>query len=165
MSLYARLAAALLVAALVAAALWKHSLMVEAVREEGRAEIRAQVELRDAREAEDDAKERARRAERQQESLNAHIQAAQAAAADAARARRAAGELRDHVADLEHLAAGLAGAATDVERAAAVAATRMLADLQRRADERAGILADYADRARLAGQLCEQQYDALSAKP
>ncbi|MCT9015390.1 DUF2514 family protein, partial [Cupriavidus gilardii] len=31
-----------------------------------------------------------------------------------------------------------------------------------RADRRAGILAEYADAARIAGQACERAYDALS---
>ena len=37
----------------------------------------------------------------------------------------------------------------------------VLADVLGRADARAGILAAYADRARIAGQACERSYDAL----
>jgi len=62
-----------------------------------------------------------------------------AAAADAARAG-----VLDHVAELEARAAA-GDSCTAADRQAAGAAARMLADLQRRADERAGILAAYAD--------------------
>ncbi|AOK40853.1 DUF2514 family protein [Burkholderia vietnamiensis] len=38
----------------------------------------------------------------------------------------------------------------------------LLADVLGRADQRAGELAEYADRARIAGQQCERDYDALT---
>ncbi len=38
----------------------------------------------------------------------------------------------------------------------------LLANLFSRADERAGELAEYADRARIAGHACERQYDSLN---
>jgi hypothetical protein len=41
--------------------------------------------------------------------------------------------------------------------------TRLLAELRRRADERAGELAKAADASRIAGQACEKAYDALVA--
>ncbi|WP_353506416.1 DUF2514 family protein [Variovorax sp. J31P207] len=37
----------------------------------------------------------------------------------------------------------------------------VLANVLERADRRAGILAEYADRARIAGLACERSYDAL----
>ena len=37
----------------------------------------------------------------------------------------------------------------------------VLADVLRSADERAGVPAEYADAARIAGQRCERDYDAL----
>lgn len=40
----------------------------------------------------------------------------------------------------------------------------VLADVLSRADERAGILADYADRARIAGLACERSYQAPMTK-
>lgn len=40
----------------------------------------------------------------------------------------------------------------------------VLADVLSRADERAGILADYADRARIAGLACERSYDSLKPR-
>ncbi|WP_334070261.1 DUF2514 family protein, partial [Burkholderia cepacia] len=39
----------------------------------------------------------------------------------------------------------------------------LLANVLGRADQRAGDLAEYADRARIAGQQCERDYDALTA--
>lgn len=77
---------------------------------------------------------------------------------DAAAAAGAAGRLRDHVATLAARAAD--SCAADGGQAAAQAAG-MLADLQRRADERAGILASYADAARIAGEACERAYESL----
>lgn len=38
----------------------------------------------------------------------------------------------------------------------------LIADVLGRADQRAGELAEYADRARIAGQQCERDYDALT---
>ncbi|VWC27090.1 gp23 [Burkholderia lata] len=38
----------------------------------------------------------------------------------------------------------------------------LLADVLGRADQRAGDLAEYADRAGMAGQQCERDYDALT---
>lgn len=38
----------------------------------------------------------------------------------------------------------------------------MLADMLGRIDERAGILAKYADKARIAGEACQRQYDSLT---
>lgn len=82
-----------------------------------------------------------------------------AAAADAARAG-----VLDRVAELQARATA-ADSGSAATRQAAAAAARMLADLQRRADERAGILAAYADEARIAGQACERAYDSLTEKP
>ncbi|WP_372826549.1 DUF2514 family protein [Polaromonas sp.] len=41
---------------------------------------------------------------------------------------------------------------------------RVLADLFRRADDRAGILADYAGKAAAAGLTCERSYDSLTRR-
>jgi hypothetical protein len=157
---------AAIAAATVAAVTWAVGTYNESLREEGRAEIRAAVAAERAQLAELSARETARRLERQQENANAFLQDRDRAAADAARARDAAGQLRDHVDTLERIArgAGASDSAALASRQAADTAARMLADLQRRADERAGLLAEYADRARLAGQLCERDYDALTVR-
>jgi hypothetical protein len=68
------------------------------------------------------------------------------------------------VRDAARATAALAGqvcadSSTTQLREAAGAAARMLADLRERADERAGILAQFATDAHLAGRACERDYD------
>lgn len=143
------------------AAIARHN---ERMREQGRAEIRAQVAKQAAAQAEQNARETQRRLARQKENDDAAAADQAALAADRVRLRDAARGLRQRVADLEHLAAGVAcrDPAPESQRETAAAAAGMLAQLQRRADERAGILADYADRARIAGLQCQADYDALN---
>jgi len=106
--------------------------------------------------------EEQRRAEAQEEArVHAHeertIADAGAAGADAAGQR-----LRD---DSAKLAATVSCPGTDTAAIArgqaATRAAMVLSDLLTRADERAGELAKAYDRARIAGQQCEQEYDAL----
>lgn len=97
---------------------------------------------------------------------NAHETQTQltAARADADDARRAGDRLQQRVAAL--VAAARASAAhSGAEPAVAPAgdAIGVLADVFSRADKRAGILAEYADAARIAGAGCERDYDALRA--
>jgi hypothetical protein len=86
------------------------------------------------------------------------------AAADADAARAAAGRLRGDLASYitAHRAAAQARAAAG-QCAPDTAALDLLAELQRRADERAGELARIADDARGRGSACERAYDAGSA--
>lgn len=82
-------------------------------------------------------------------------------AADADAARLAAGRLRSDLAD--YIAAHRAAAqarATAGQCTPDAGALDLLADLQRRADERAGELARIADDARGRGRACERAYDA-----
>ncbi len=83
------------------------------------------------------------------------------AAADADAARAAAGRLRGDLADYitAHRAAAQARAAAG-QCAPDTGALDLLAELQRRADERAGALARIADDARHRGSACERAYDA-----
>jgi len=91
-------------------------------------------------------------------------QAQARAAADADAARAAAGRLRGDLADYitAHRAAAQARAAAG-QCTPDTAALDLLAELQRRADERAGALARIADDARHRGSACERAYDAGSA--
>lgn len=85
-------------------------------------------------------------------------------AADADAARAAAGRLRGDLADYitAHRAAANARAAAG-QCAPDTSALDLLAELQRRADERAGELARIADDARGRGSACERAYDAGAA--
>ncbi|HDR8931678.1 TPA: DUF2514 family protein [Burkholderia vietnamiensis] len=82
-----------------------------------------------------------------------------AALADAFAARAAAGSLQQRV---DQLVAAAHHPAATTRSPAAGDALDLLADVLGRADQRAGDLAEYADRARIAGQQCERDYDALT---
>lgn len=85
------------------------------------------------------------------------------ATAAAARADLAAGSLRESTIALVAAARKACGSSdTGPGGAPASDPIGVLADVQRRADERAGILAKYADAASIAGDACERSYDSLS---
>lgn len=126
-------------------------------------------------------RERADLAESRRKTEQELIDAQQAHAAEVAAlsvqrdAARASGRVvADRVRDAARATAVLAGqvcadsAAAGV-RATAATAAGMLADLRERADERAGILAQFATDAHLAGRACEREHDkaraALMAAP
>lgn len=107
----------------------------------------------------------AQRADLQRKAIDeAEFKAAQARA-DAVLADAARGRLQQRVADLAATARRAAanpsapGASAPAEDAAG-----MLADLQRRADETAGIMARVADERGTAGEVCERAYDALTLR-
>ena len=82
-----------------------------------------------------------------------------AANADAATARTAAAGLRQQLADYRQRARcnpTTAGGSTPTEDP-----IFLLSDLLARADERAGELAEFADRAHIAGRACEAAYNSL----
>lgn len=87
-----------------------------------------------------------------------------AAVGDAIRARAAHDRLQRDVAEFltAHRVAAQARAAAG-DGAPDSAALDLLADLRRRADERAGELAEIADRARISGTACERAYDSAHA--
>lgn len=86
----------------------------------------------------------------------------EAAKADAADADAASNRLRKQT---ERLTASLrscpTGAATSEGGETRARAADLLADVLRRADERAGELAQIADRARSSGSACERSYDSI----
>ena len=84
------------------------------------------------------------------------------AAAGADRARTAGQRLQRELADYitQHRARALAAAAAGQCPPDAGAAIDLLADLQRRADDRAGALAAVADDARARGLACERTHDS-----
>ena len=82
-----------------------------------------------------------------------------AAHADAVASRAAAAGLRQQLADYRQRARSnpaITGGSTPAEDP-----LFLLSDLLSRADERAGELAEFADRAHLAGRACEAAYDSL----
>ena len=83
-----------------------------------------------------------------------------AAADDAAVAASTADSLQRQV---DKLLAGRSSCDSRVAQGSATIRdlTTVLADLRRRADERAGELARIADASRIAGQACERAYDSL----
>lgn len=101
-----------------------------------------------------------------QEEARAHAQEERTIADAGAAGADAAGERLQHAG--ANLAATVSCPGTDtVAIARGQAATRaamVLSDLLARADERAGELAKAYDRARIAGQQCEQEYDALRGR-
>ncbi|MEC5321180.1 DUF2514 family protein [Brenneria populi subsp. brevivirga] len=106
---------------------------------------------------------------RRQEAINAISTNAQReieqAQTDAVNAQSAADSLRDTIATIRRkLAASETGriSATAAAGAARASTAILLADVLQRADDRAGELAAYADRARVAGLTCERAYDAIT---
>src|SRR5690606_32905849 len=82
--------------------------------------------------------------------------------ADLANARRAAGGLRVELDKIRAESAG-SGARTTSECETARTTAGMLAELLGELNEMAGIYAEAADRARLAGLICEQSYHAVAS--
>ena len=103
-----------------------------------------------------------------QERNRAEIDRERRAAVADARAARAESLRMSEWADAQvRIAAANRGAADPAagqQCEAAGGAAGVLAHVLKQLDERAGILAEYADRARLAGQQCERDYQALTLK-
>lgn len=166
--IYTHAAAALAGAALAGLAAWNiqgwrlaaevervnanHAAYVAAIEQDARKAIEQQrhAEARAAEEVERIARESHEALERSR--------------ADADAARTAADGLRRQLA--AYLAAARAGAAHPGPAAPGAPAgdpIGVLADVLERADRRAGVLAEFADRAHAAGIACERAYDALTS--
>ena len=107
------------------------------------------------------ATEHARRLTAQTEISNEAIKQAESNRQAAVAATNAAGRLRQRIAAVQADAARR-DPASAAGCQAAITATDMLADVQRRIDEAAGQLAQHADDARTAGSACERAYEALT---
>lgn len=116
-----------------------------------------------------ESEERNEETRRQLEKDNAIKDAlTKAAVADAAagRAKRAAVSLRESTDALVARARQACGSAHPGPGGAPASdPIGLLAYVQRRIDERAGVLAEYADAARIAGAACERSYDSLTPTP
>lgn len=128
-------------------------------REIGRQEVRTEFAKRDLDYAQDQAKEFQRRLARQEDSNRETRSRADRAETAARRAAAVTGSLREELAaaDTERRVHTAALA----ECAPAEAAVDLRDRLFRGADDAAGELARYAQAARLAGEQCERDYDAL----
>jgi hypothetical protein len=135
------------------------------------AKWQADWNARDARDAQakadNEAAERTKELAYQQ-SINKAVQDGQRiidqATADAAAARNSADSLRGAADNLAYRLAASEASGNSCTAAASKAAARaamVLADVLKRADQRAGDLAEVADQARARGVTCEQAYDGL----
>jgi chromosome segregation ATPase len=152
--------AVVLLIGLLAGALVYQTLALANARAE-HAEYVAEVD-KAAREASDAARAEEQRRQREINQVRNNAQhQIKAAADDAAVAASAADSLQQQV---DELLAGRSACNTRVTQGSATIRdlTTVLADLRRRADERAGELARIADAGRIAGQACERAYDSLS---
>jgi len=138
------------------------------------ATARAQTELADtktkaaqaAQKAEEDARtEETRRQAEKQEVIDHARQETAAAQAAAHDADAAAASLRSRLATY---VTAVRKATSNPSAASGSETTSdplgVLADVLSRADQRAGVLAAYADSARIAGQACERSYDGLQSR-
>jgi hypothetical protein len=138
-----------------------HDSLVAKGDKQGEARERGVWVAKELRRSQDEAAERARLDHQKEDSDRETRRLQERAQAERAAADVAAGKLRSDLAAFV-AAAKRAGPAAVGERPPADSALDLLADLQSRIDARAGELADYADAARIAGQQCERDYDALS---
>ncbi|SPA44820.1 DUF2514 family protein [Cupriavidus taiwanensis] len=106
--------------------------------------------------------EEQRRTAEQRGIANAAAKERDQALADARAAGALAEQLRERAAQLAAAARAAGNSGIASGSAAAGDPLDVLTDVLSRADARAGHLAEYADRARIAGQACERAYDALN---
>lgn len=137
-----------------------------AVEREGRAQDRATMAAAAASAATASLTETGRRIAAQGEIANESERLSTRARADADGARVAAVGLRSAAgAAAARCGAGASDPAATAVGASASAPGVVLADVLGRADDRAGELAELADRAIIAGSQCERSYDALNSTP
>lgn len=145
----------------------------ESIREEGRAQVRAEwtaerERQKDAalKQAEANAKETERRLAAQKDAQDAYDKEMARLRADAAAARGAADRLRQQVSAFTAAYRGAASySATLGQRPPAGSPLDLLAKLLGESEERAGVLALALDRSYAAGRQCEREADALTVNP
>lgn len=124
---------------------------------ERRNQAYAQVKAVDAARLEEQ-----RRTAAQTEIANAATKDLEGARADAVAANDASGRLRQRVAELLAASRAASNPTASGRGPAAGDPLGVLADVLSGADQRAGVLAEYADRTRVAGQACERAYGSLT---
>ncbi len=130
------------------------------------ADTRAEASRMRAKAETEERNEETRRQLEKDNAIKEALAKAATAGVAAARAERAAVSLRESTDALVARARQACGGAQPGPGGPPAAdPIGVLADVQRRADERAGILAKYADAARIAGEACERSYDSLTPRP
>lgn len=167
MSLYARLAALAVIAAILAGIGWKirHDGYEAGMTYVHRLWDAEKIDLRDRAIKEQQAKaaETFRRTEAQERNQHAQNEELATARAAADRNARDADRVREQSAEAARdWAARLADSPTRADLAAASAAISVLTDVRGRLDRAASELAAYADTARAAGNKCAADYDSLT---
>jgi len=144
---------------------WQQSAHDEAIYATERTKVALSAAVDQVKAADRARAEEQRRTTAQTEIANAATKDLDKTRRDARAAGDAAERLRVRVAEL--LAASRAGSnsASASPSAPASPPDTLLAELFRRADERAGSLAEDLDAARVAGLACERSYDTLSLRP
>lgn len=148
--------------AALAAVLVMFGLYTAHEREVGAAAIRAQAAEQALTAAQDSIRETNRRTDAVQQKAIDADHAASAARADADAAAAAGDRLRERIAALNRAGAGHPAAAASSP--ANASADTVSADLFASVVYSAGRYAAIADAARIAGQACEQSYDALTVR-
>lgn len=162
MSLYAKLAAGLLIALLVAAAWWKVDRVLEAREQRGYDRAMAEQTAKALAESQEKAAESARRMEAQGENQRTQDALLAQMRRDRDAAVAVADRLREQSARAAREWAGrLADSPTAGDLASAADAIRVLTDVRGRLEHAGADLAAYADTARAAGLKCAADYDAL----
>lgn len=160
-------------AAIAAAVVAAYAAFVHKQRDIGRAEVQlkwdaavSQQRAADLAQSSLNAQETQRRLAAQQETQRAQDKLLAQARADAGRNAADADRLRTQsTAAAQQWSATLGHSPTVGQCQAAGDAIGVFADVLGRADRRAGILADIADTARIAGLKCEADYDSLTPGP
>jgi hypothetical protein len=135
---------------------------LDAAREQGRQEVRTEMQAKALDEERTHARETLRRLEAQKEHQDEQNRELAAARADADRNRADADQLREQAADAARQWRDALGHSPSVaECAAAGTAIVVQADVLGRADGAASELAAYSDAARAHGLKCERDYDSL----
>lgn len=165
MSLYARIAAFLIVLAVAAGLWWKADRMLNAAEQRGYDRAVAEMTAKALKESQAKAAETFRRLEAQRENQDAQ----DALLARMRRDRDAAVAAADRVREQSAAAARqwserLADSPTAADLAAAAAAIQLLTDVRGRLERAGADLAAHADAARAAGLKCAKDYDALTER-
>jgi membrane glycosyltransferase len=163
MSLYARIAAGLLIALAVAGLWWKVDRVLAAAEERGYERAMQEQTAKALAESQAKAREGFRRLEAQDANQRAQDAEVARMRADRDAAFAAADRVRQQSAEAARQWAGrLADSPTAQDLSAAGAAIQLLTDVRSRLERAGADLAAHADASRASGLKCERDYDSLT---